>query len=217
MSPVAHVHFQRFARSPKDWPPPRRRRKVALGRRLTGNFGRQHAFGIGALRGGQDVAAPRLAMLDPLQSGRVCWKGHTVRHDAIPAFRAAVIYLHQRAAMLDETVEGSLRRPFTLHVHRHREFDRSRIVDLLGQLGRDESFLTKRAGDLSGGEIQITALLRACQLEPTVLLLDEPTAGARSAHGHGRRGTASPLGRHARQPVEKGDWLRPEMRNRCEK
>ena len=125
---------------------------------------------------GKTLLLRALAMLDPLQSGRVCWKGHTVRHDAIPPFRAAVIYLHQRAAMLDETVEGSLRRPFTLHVHRHRAFDRSRIVDLLGQLGRDESFLTKCAGDLSGGEIQITALLRALQLEPTVLLLDEPTA-----------------------------------------
>ena len=50
------------------------------------------------------------------------------------------------------------------------------ILELLGRLGRARSFLANRVADLSGGEIQIVALLRAVQLDPSVLLLDEPTA-----------------------------------------
>ena len=58
----------------------------------------------------------------------------------------------------------------------HRKFDRRRAAELLSALGRDAAFLEKKVADLSGGEIQITALVRALQLDPTVLLLDEPTA-----------------------------------------
>ena len=46
-------------------------------------------------------------------------------------------------------------------MHRQRRFEANRIVELLGQFGRDESFLSKPVADLSGGEIQMVALLRA--------------------------------------------------------
>ncbi len=125
---------------------------------------------------GKTLLLRALAVLDPLDQGEVRWKGRSVHRDLIPQFRQEVIYLHQRPALWQETVEAALRGPFSLGVHRGRRFDNHRIVELLGQLGRDQSFLAKRAADLSGGEIQIVSLIRALQLDPTLLLLDEPTA-----------------------------------------
>jgi putative ABC transport system ATP-binding protein len=125
---------------------------------------------------GKTLLLRALAVLDPVDGGEVHWHGRIVRRDLVPSFRWSVVYLHQRAALLEDTVEAALRRPFSLKVRRNQRYDPQRAVELLGQLGRDPEFLRKGAADLSGGEIQITALIRAIQLGPSVLLLDEPTA-----------------------------------------
>ena len=125
---------------------------------------------------GKTLLLRALSLLDPFDNGCVLWKGRSPRPAEIPEFRRSAIYLHQRAALLDGAVEAALQRPFALAVHRGRTFDRPRIVALLERLGRNESFLEQRVESLSGGEIQIAALLRTIQLDPAVLLLDEPTA-----------------------------------------
>ena len=131
---------------------------------------------VGPSGSGKTLLLRALAMLDPVDQGRITWQGEEVTREAIPAYRAQVMYLHQRAALFDDTVEGALRQPFSLQVHSRRRFDRDRAIGMLADLQRDASFLDKRVRDLSGGEVQIVALVRALQLEPTVLLLDEPTA-----------------------------------------
>jgi putative ABC transport system ATP-binding protein len=131
---------------------------------------------VGSSGAGKTVLLRALAMLDPIDAGEILWNGQSVRGDAVPAYRKQVIYLHQRPALYEGSVEDNLRYPFTLKGHRSKAFDRSRAVDLLAALGRDAGFLAKSSRDLSGGEAQIVALIRAIQLEPSVLLLDEPTA-----------------------------------------
>ena len=131
---------------------------------------------LGPSGAGKTVLLRAMALLDPLDEGSIRWHGRAVRGEAVPGYRKQVIYLHQRPALLDGTVEDNLRHPFTLGAHRDRAFDAGRAEDLLARLGRERGFLAKSSRDLSGGEAQLVGLVRALQLDPAVLLLDEPTA-----------------------------------------
>ena len=131
---------------------------------------------VGATGSGKTVLLRALARLDPIDSGEILWRGEPVSGGAIPEYRCRAIYVHQRPALEEGSVEDVLRSPFSLGVHRDREFSNDRIVALMQRVGRDASFLGQSASDLSGGEAQIVALVRAIQLDPLLLLLDEPTA-----------------------------------------
>jgi putative ABC transport system ATP-binding protein len=131
---------------------------------------------VGPSGSGKTLLLRALALLDSVDTGEILWRGKPVRGGAVPRFRSRVIYLHQRPALAEGTVEENLRQPFSFRVHQGKAFDREAVVARLKSLTRDASLLSRKASALSGGEAQITALLRAMQLEPDVLLLDEPTA-----------------------------------------
>jgi putative ABC transport system ATP-binding protein len=130
---------------------------------------------IGPSGAGKTLLLRALALLDPVDEGVIEWKGQGISGNAVPAYRRDVIYLHQRPALFEGTVETNLHRPFALKLNQGRLFDADRVRYLLECIGRTPSFLEKSSRDLSGGEAQIVALLRALQFDPSILLLDEPT------------------------------------------
>ncbi len=131
---------------------------------------------VGPSGGGKTVLLRALSLLDPLDGGEVLWHGAAVPNDRIPVFRGHVLYLHQRTPLAEGTVADVLRVPFAFRVHRSKRFDSARMGRWLAALGRDLEFLDQSTRNLSGGECQLVAILRALQLDPEVLLLDEPTA-----------------------------------------
>ena len=131
---------------------------------------------LGATGAGKSLLLRSLALIDGLDAGELRWHGETIRASQVPIFRSKVVYLHQTPTLFEGTVEDNLRLPFSLKVHADASYDRGAVLSLLGSLGCEESLLARSHEILSGGERLLVALVRALQLDPTVLLLDEPTA-----------------------------------------
>ena len=131
----------------------------------------------GASGSGKSLLLRALALLDPLDGGEILWRGRAALSGAVPEYRRRVAYLPQTPALVAGTGEENLRLPYSLEVYRDERFDEARARELLDGLGADATvLLAQEVGSLSGGERQMLALVRALLLDPTVLLLDEPTA-----------------------------------------
>ena len=130
----------------------------------------------GASGSGKTTLLRTLALLDPPESGAILFKNEPVVADNVPGYRGRVVYLHQKAVFSDGTVEDDLSRILALGTHRQQRFDRPRLAAWLERILGDAALLTQTTRKISGGEAQVVALLRALQIEPSVLLLDEPTA-----------------------------------------
>jgi urea transport system ATP-binding protein len=111
----------------------------------------------------------------PLASGELSFDGRDLR--SVPAevrARLGIGYVPQGREIFSQlTVEENLRVGLAARRDRARTVP-EQIYELFPVLRR---MLNRRGGDLSGGQQQQLAIGRALVIEPTLLILDEPTEG----------------------------------------
>ena len=131
----------------------------------------------GASGSGKSVLLRTMALLDWPDGGELRWQGKAVAGAAaVEAYRTQVAYVRQQPVLVPGNVADNLNVPFALAAYRGQKQNRELIRHMLERIQRNEQFLETDGGNLSGGEAQLVCLMRVLQLNPQVLLHDEPTA-----------------------------------------
>lgn len=140
---------------------------------------------LGRSGSGKSLLLHALADLLPLQSGEIYLNDSfgLTHHPLAPIstidpkmYRSRVVLLHQMPSLTEGTVLDNLTLPFSFKCYQDKVFDKDWHLSCLQVLGRDESFLSRSADQLSGGERQIVNFLRSLQFDPSIALFDEITS-----------------------------------------
>jgi peptide/nickel transport system ATP-binding protein/oligopeptide transport system ATP-binding protein len=120
-----------------------------------------------------------LGLVTP-SSGTVLFEGvdsATLSKSALRAQRRDIQVIYQNPyASLDPqmTVGDSVAEPLDIHMSLSVDARRERIVELLAQVGLDQTYRYRYPHQLSGGQRQRVAIARALALKPKLIVCDEP-------------------------------------------
>jgi tungstate transport system ATP-binding protein len=126
---------------------------------------------VGVNGAGKTTLLRIAAGLEKADRGEIIFNGNSVADEKL---RQIATLVFQKTAMLSLSVYGNLSYGLKLRGQSNSEI-KNKIVKELHDVGLKD-FENRRAKKTSGGEQQRIALARAFLLEPTILLLDEPTA-----------------------------------------
>jgi oligopeptide/dipeptide ABC transporter ATP-binding protein len=131
---------------------------------------------------GKSTLARCLTGLMDLTSGSFVVAGRDgrtfIREDALQFHQVVQIVFQDPYASLNprRTVRQSIADALRLHRKCKRSDERTRVTDLLLQVGLSGDYLERYPHELSGGQRQRVCIARAIAVEPKVLVCDEPVS-----------------------------------------
>ena len=153
--------------------------KVLNGIDLTVGSGKTLAM-LGRSGTGKSVLLKLIIGLQKPDSGSIRIQGQEITScnlEAMNQIRKTMGFVFQHAALYDSlTVEENVAFPLRRDARMTASERGDRVKELLAGVGM-EGALKKMPSNISGGMQKRVGLARALALEPSILLLDEPTAG----------------------------------------
>ena len=135
---------------------------------------------LGRSGAGKSVTLRQMIGLMPPDSGRIFVQGENVGEldsEGLNRIRKQVGFLFQYSALFDSiSVEENVAFPLRRHTRLSPTEIHAKVGDLLGQVGL-ERHRDKMPSEISGGMRKRVGLARAMALDPSILLVDEPSSG----------------------------------------
>jgi phospholipid/cholesterol/gamma-HCH transport system ATP-binding protein len=129
---------------------------------------------------GKSVTLKLMCGLLKADAGTVIVNGEDITafdSNQLSAIRMHIGFLFQSAALFDSLSVGeNVAFPLRRHTEKADGEIRTQVTGLLERVGLDKEYDTM-PGDLSGGMRKRAGLARALAVEPSMLLIDEPSAG----------------------------------------
>jgi len=135
---------------------------------------------VGPSGSGKSTLSKIILGLEKPDSGEILYKEtpiKTLLRKNKKKFRKEIqIVLQNSASSFNprHTIKNILREPFIFH---KIEYSEEKIIEILKQVGLDESFLNRYPDEMSGGQRQRIAIARVLILKPELLILDEILRG----------------------------------------
>ncbi|HPI24818.1 MAG: ATP-binding cassette domain-containing protein [Candidatus Cloacimonetes bacterium] len=130
---------------------------------------------VGATGSGKSSLLNALNLMNLSYHGEIRFEGKALTDYPPHLLRSRIVMVMQEPWLGEGTVQDVLDEALGYHAIKRRDLKgrEQKISELLRTFDLSESYLGQKAEQLSGGEKQRVALIRALQLNPEILLLDE--------------------------------------------
>ena len=128
---------------------------------------------IGPSGSGKSSLLRCINRLEEIDRGKIMLGGQSIYDMSVTDLRRKVGMMFQKTAPFDGTIAENIAFGVSLN---GEQLSRSRIQELMEMASLEIELIDKPANELSGGQEQRLGIARALALNPSVLLLDEPTS-----------------------------------------